>query len=37
MGKVGKGFVLLLDVDRVVSASEAELAAQVAATATAHA
>lgn len=37
MGKVGKGFVLLLDVDRVVSASEAELAAQVAATAAAHA
>lgn len=33
MGKVGKGFVLLLDVDRVVSASEAELAAQVAAAA----
>jgi purine-binding chemotaxis protein CheW len=37
MGKVGKGFVLLLDVDRVVSASEAELAAQVAAVATAGA
>ncbi len=31
MGKVGKGFVLLLDVDRVVSASEADLAAQAAA------
>lgn len=31
MGKVGKGFVLLLDVDRVVSASELELAAQAAA------
>src|SRR5512138_667442 len=30
MGKVGKGFVLLLDVDRVVSASEADLAAQAA-------
>lgn len=30
MGKVGKGFVLLLDVDRVVSAPEAELAAQAA-------
>jgi purine-binding chemotaxis protein CheW len=36
MGKVGKGFVLLLDVDRVVSASEADLAAQAAAAA-AHA
>ena len=33
MGKVGKGFVLLLDVDRVLSASEVELAAQVAAAA----
>ncbi len=33
MGKVGKGFVLLLDVDRVVSASEADLAAQAAAVA----
>jgi purine-binding chemotaxis protein CheW len=32
MGKVGKGFVLLLDAERVLSASEAELAAQVAAT-----
>jgi purine-binding chemotaxis protein CheW len=31
MGKVGKGFVLLLDVDRVVSTSEAGLAAQAAA------
>jgi purine-binding chemotaxis protein CheW len=31
MGKVGKGFVLLLDVDRVLSASEAELAAAAAA------
>jgi purine-binding chemotaxis protein CheW len=31
MGKVGKGFVLLLDADRVLTASEAELAAQVAA------
>ena len=30
MGKVGRGFVLLLDVDRVVSASEADLAAQAA-------
>lgn len=30
MGKVGRGFVLLLDVDRVVSASEAEIATQVA-------
>ena len=35
VGKVGKGFVLLLDVDRVVSASEAELAAQAAAQAAA--
>ncbi len=33
MGKVGKGFVLLLDVDRVVSASEADLAQQAAAVA----
>lgn len=33
MGKVGKGFVLLLDVDRVISASEAELAVQAAAAA----
>jgi purine-binding chemotaxis protein CheW len=33
MGKVGKGFVLLLDADRVLSASEVELAAQVAASA----
>lgn len=31
MGKVGKGFVLLVDIDRVLTASEAELAAQVAA------
>jgi purine-binding chemotaxis protein CheW len=31
MGKVGKGFVLLLDVDRVLTASEAEIAAQAAA------
>jgi purine-binding chemotaxis protein CheW len=31
MGKVGKGFVLLLDADRVLSASEAEAAAQAAA------
>jgi purine-binding chemotaxis protein CheW len=31
MGKVGKSFVLLLDAERVLSASEAELAAQVAA------
>jgi purine-binding chemotaxis protein CheW len=33
MGKVGKGFVLLLDADKVLSASEVELAAQVAAAA----
>ena len=33
MGKVGKEFVLLLDVDRVITASEGELAAQVAAAA----
>ncbi len=31
MGKVGKAFVLLLDADRVLSASEVELAAQAAA------
>jgi purine-binding chemotaxis protein CheW len=31
MGKVGKSFVLLLDVDRVLTASESELASQVAA------
>jgi purine-binding chemotaxis protein CheW len=31
MGKVGRSFVLLLDADRVLSASEADLAAQVAA------
>ncbi len=30
MGKVGKSFVLLLDAERVLTASEAELAAQVA-------
>ncbi len=35
VGKVGRGFVLLLDVDRVVSASEAELAAQAVAQAAA--
>jgi purine-binding chemotaxis protein CheW len=29
MGKTGKGFVLLLDLDRVVSAGEKELAAQL--------
>jgi purine-binding chemotaxis protein CheW len=33
MGKVGRSFVLLLDADRVLSASEVELAAQVAAAA----
>ena len=33
MGKVGKGFLLLLDVDRVLSASDAELAAQAVAAA----
>jgi chemotaxis signal transduction protein len=37
MGKVGKGFVLLLDVDRVVSASEAEITAQTVAQAEAQA
>src|SRR5215208_5122775 len=37
MGKVGKGFVLLLDVDRVLTASEVELAAQAAAVAAASA
>jgi purine-binding chemotaxis protein CheW len=31
MGKVGKGFMVLLDIDRVLSASEAELAAATAA------
>jgi purine-binding chemotaxis protein CheW len=31
MGKVGRSFVLLLDADRVLAASEADLAAQVAA------
>ena len=35
MGKVGKGFVLLLDADRVLTASEVELAAQAAAVASA--
>jgi purine-binding chemotaxis protein CheW len=35
MGKVGKGFVLLLDADRVLTASEADLAAQVQAAAAA--
>jgi chemotaxis signal transduction protein len=35
MGKVGKGFVLLLDADRVLTASEVELAAQAAALASA--
>jgi purine-binding chemotaxis protein CheW len=29
MGKAGKGFVLLLDIDRVLSAGERELAAQL--------
>lgn len=33
MGKVGKGFVILLDIDRVLTASEAELAAATAAAA----
>jgi chemotaxis signal transduction protein len=33
MGKVGKGFVILLDIDRVLTASEADLAAATAATA----
>jgi len=33
MGKVGKGFVILLDIDRVLTASEADLAAAAAATA----
>jgi len=37
MGKVGRSFVLLLDADRVLSASEADLAAQVAAAADATA
>jgi purine-binding chemotaxis protein CheW len=31
MGKVGKGFVILLDIDRVLTASEADLAAAAAA------
>jgi chemotaxis signal transduction protein len=30
VGKVGKGFVLLLDLDRVLTASEADLTAQAA-------
>lgn len=33
MGKVGKGFVILLDIDRVLTAGEAELMAQAAAVA----
>lgn len=33
MGKVGKGFCILLDIDRVLTASEADLAAAAAATA----
>jgi purine-binding chemotaxis protein CheW len=33
MGKVGKGFVILLDIDRVLTASEADLAAATAAAA----
>ncbi len=37
VGKVPRGFVLLLEVDRVVSASEADLAAQVVAQAEAEA
>ncbi len=37
MGKVGKGFVILLDIDRVLTASEAELAAATAAAAQASA
>src|SRR5512133_2761703 len=37
MGKVGKGFVILLDIDRVLTASEADLAAAAAATAAAAA
>ena len=37
MGKVGRSFVLLLDADRVLAASEADLAAQVAAAADATA
>ncbi len=31
MGKVGRGFVILLDLDRLLSASEAEIAAQASA------
>jgi len=37
MGKVGKGFVILLDIDRVLTASEADLAAATAAAAQASA
>jgi purine-binding chemotaxis protein CheW len=37
MGKVGKGFVILLDIDRVLTASEADLAAATAAAAQAAA
>src|SRR5512138_781731 len=37
MGKVGRGFVLLLDIDRVVSAAEADLVAHAAAIAAAAA
>ena len=37
MGKVGKGFVILLDIDRVLTASEADLAAATAAAAQATA
>jgi purine-binding chemotaxis protein CheW len=37
MGKVGKGFVILLDIDRVLTASEADLAAATAAAAQANA
>ncbi len=37
MGKAGKGFVILLDIDRVLTASEAELAAATAAAAQAMA
>jgi purine-binding chemotaxis protein CheW len=36
MGKVGKGFVILLDIDRVLTASEADLAAAAAAQADAE-
>lgn len=37
MGKTGRGFVLLLDLDRVVAAGDRELAAQLGAAAEAHA